>query len=128
MKNRFKLQHLQVTMPAGGEEQARTFYGTILGLPEIAKPPELQERGGLWFELGSVELHIGIEEEPSEKRGHLGLLASNLIALRKRLSLNRCSIEEALPVSKYERFYSRDPFGNRIEFMSIRRARKRSKR
>ncbi len=128
MKNRFKLQHLQVTIPAGGEEQARTFYGGILGLPQIAKPLELKERGGLWFELSSVELHIGIEEAPSAKRGHLGLLASNLIALRKRLSLNGCTIEEAQPISKYERFYARDPFGNRIEFMQIRKLRKRPRR
>ncbi len=106
------------------------FYGEVLGLPQIPKPPELQERGGLWFELSGVELHVGIEEPGAvaAKRGHIGLLVTNLMGLRKRLSLNNCAIEEALPIPKYERFYAPDPFGNRIEFMTPRKARKRNPR
>src|SRR5262245_5166734 len=40
------LDHIQLAMPEGGEEQARRFYGALLGLAEIAKPTPLAARGG----------------------------------------------------------------------------------
>ncbi len=43
------IDHVQLSMPPGGEDEARQFYGEILGLREIAKPPELAGRGGCWF-------------------------------------------------------------------------------
>ncbi len=55
----------------------------------------------------------------NKEAGHFGLLVPNLIALRKRLSLNGCTIEEALPISKHDRFNVRDLFGNRTEFMAF---------
>ncbi len=36
------------------------FYGAVLGLPEVAKPPVLAARGGVWFRQADVE--VGVEE------------------------------------------------------------------
>jgi catechol 2,3-dioxygenase-like lactoylglutathione lyase family enzyme len=57
------LDHVQVAAPAGSEEDARRFYGGLLGLAELPKPPALQARGGVWFACGAQQLHhVGIAE------------------------------------------------------------------
>ena len=56
------LDHVQVAIPAGGEDAARAFYGSLLGMAEVAKPAALAVRGGCWFTAGSAVLHLGVEE------------------------------------------------------------------
>ena len=46
------LDHVQIAIPAGGEDEARQFFGELLGLTEIPKPHEMAGRGGCWFQLG----------------------------------------------------------------------------
>ena len=50
------LDHIQLAMPPGREDDARSFYSKILGLTEVPKPSELAKRGGAWFANGSVVL------------------------------------------------------------------------
>ena len=40
------IEHVQLAMPGGGEDLARGFYVSLLGLEERAKPPALAARGG----------------------------------------------------------------------------------
>ena len=47
------IDHVQVAAPAGGEVQARAFYGGLLGLEELPKPEPLRARGGCWFRAGT---------------------------------------------------------------------------
>jgi hypothetical protein len=47
-----RVDHVQLAMPAGGEQQARAFYTGLLGIPEVPKPADLAARGGAWFERG----------------------------------------------------------------------------
>jgi catechol 2,3-dioxygenase-like lactoylglutathione lyase family enzyme len=56
-------------MPAGGERQARHFYGELLGLKEVEKPANLQGRGGVWFMTGNLQLHLGVDPDfrPAQK-------------------------------------------------------------
>ena len=58
---RVLLHHVQVSCPEGGEDAARRFYGGVLGLPEVEKPPALAARGGCWFRDEGVEVHVGVE-------------------------------------------------------------------
>jgi hypothetical protein len=53
------IDHVQLAMPTGREEDARRFYGGLLGLPERAKPPALAARGGVWFESTTVKINLG---------------------------------------------------------------------
>lgn len=78
--------HMQLAMLAGGEPEARAFFGQVLGMTEIAKPPALAARGGAWFRLGSVELHLGVEVDfrPARK-GHPGILVDDLDKLGAQL-------------------------------------------
>ena len=48
------LDHVQVMMPEGGEDDARRFYAGILGLTEVEKPEPMRANGGVWFAEGST--------------------------------------------------------------------------
>jgi hypothetical protein len=63
------IDHIQLAMPVGGEETARRFYVDVLGMTELAKPPELAKRGGCWFLSGTVQVHLGVENDfrPAKK-------------------------------------------------------------
>ena len=76
------LHHVQVSCPAGSEDALRAFYGGVLGMAEVAKPPVLAARGGVWFRSGTAELHCGVEVDfrPARK-AHPGLLTGDLDAL-----------------------------------------------
>ena len=112
------LDHLQLAMPRGREADARAFYGGILGLAELTKPPNLAVRGGVWFVLGSQQLHLGVEDDfrPARK-AHPALLVRDLRRMRLRLEQHGLAPYDDEPLAGYERFYVADPFGNRLELL-----------
>ncbi|WP_064093619.1 VOC family protein [Rossellomorea aquimaris] len=114
------IDHIQLAGPKGCEEEARKFYNEILGLEEIAKPENLQGRGGCWFQFGSQEIHVGVQKDfvPATK-AHPGLLVSNLEELRERLVGMGVEVKEDTPIKGRDRFFVSDPFGNRIEFLEF---------
>ena len=63
------LDHVQLAMPPGREDDARAFYQGMLGIPEKAKPADLAARGGCWFESEGVKVHLGVEKDftPAKK-------------------------------------------------------------
>lgn len=111
-----KLSHLNVTMPKGGEDLARSFYTGHLGLREIPKPEPIRLRGGVWFDAGGLDIHVSVEEQrlaPDSYR-HFGLECTDVDALRARLKAADIPTEDGRP-APWKRFFVRDPFGNRIE-------------
>lgn len=112
------IDHVQLAMPHGGEEQARRFYGGVLGMREIDKPPHLAVNGGCWFEGGTAHVHLGVEEGhlPSRK-AHPALLVDNLADLAHRLAMAGVLFTPGKPLEGYVRGDTTDPFGNRIELM-----------
>ena len=116
------IDHVQVAAPPGCEEQARVFYGGLLGLPEVAKPQSLAGRGGCWFAVGGQQLHVGVAEpfSPAAK-AHPALRVADaqaLAELAERLAAGGHPVtwDDALPAVK--RFYVADPFGNRLELLA----------
>lgn len=112
------LNHVQLAMPAGEENAARRFYAEILGIPEVAKPPHLAERGGCWFERGALKVHLGVEQDfRPAKKAHPAFTVTDLPTLVARMeAAGFCSVEDQ-PLEGYNRLYVADPFGNRIELM-----------
>ncbi|MHB1587920.1 MAG: GNAT family N-acetyltransferase [Acidiferrobacteraceae bacterium] len=118
------IEHVQLAMPPGEEQRARDFYTRILGIPEAPKPPELAQRGGVWFERPPLKLHIGVETDfrPARK-AHPGLLVENLERLVTLLRGAGYPVIDNEPLETFLRVYVSDPFGNRIELMEpLRRA------
>lgn len=112
------IEHVQLAMPPGGEEQAREFYRDLLGIPEIEKPRRLAVRGGCWFEDGDLKIHVGVDQEfRPAKKAHPGLLVDQLRAMVSKLSLAGYSVREDDAMPGFRRAYVDDPFGNRIELM-----------
>ncbi len=111
------LDHVQLAIPVGGEDRARGFYAGLLGMVEVPKPANLSP-SGCWFTGGAVALHIGVDPDfrPARK-AHPALLVDDLEALRTRLAAAGCPIREDKSVEGYARFFTEDPFGNRIELM-----------
>jgi catechol 2,3-dioxygenase-like lactoylglutathione lyase family enzyme len=114
-----RLHHGQVSIPKGTEDQARNFYCQLLGLKEISKPESLNGRGGLWLQLGEVQIHFGTEDGVDRQltKAHLAYEVSNLQIWKAKLAANGIKGIEGIPIPGYDRFEFRDPFGNRVEFL-----------
>jgi catechol 2,3-dioxygenase-like lactoylglutathione lyase family enzyme len=112
------IDHVQLAAPPGSEDRLRAYYADALGMTEIPKPPVLAARGGCWFQAGAVQLHLGIEEDfrPAHK-AHPGLRVTDIEAYAARLAAHGAPVtwDDALP--GHRRFSSRDPVGNRLEFL-----------
>ncbi|WP_232660868.1 VOC family protein [Pseudonocardia sp. TRM90224] len=112
------LHHTQLAMPGGAEAAARAFYVDALGMTEIAKPPALAARGGVWFRAGGVELHLGVEPDfrPARK-AHPGILVTDIDGLAARLTAAGTTPQWDDGFPGHRRFYAVDAFGNRLEFL-----------
>lgn len=112
------IDHVQLAMPPGQEDSARAFYGGVLGLPEVPKPPNLAGRGGVWFSHAQVRVHLGVEAEfrPARK-AHPAFLVQHLGSLIRRCEEAGYSVVSDEPLEGYRRAYVSDPFGNRIELI-----------
>lgn len=116
-----ELDHVQIAAPPGCEEAARQFFGELIGLQELEKPEALRGRGGAWFALGEQQLHVGVETPFSPAlKAHLAIRVSPaaLDGLADRLSATGAKVlwDDSLPGER--RFYSEDPWGNRLEFLA----------
>ena len=114
------IDHVQLAMPAGREDAAREFYGRLLGLPEVTKPPDLQKRGGVWFENGDVRIHLGVDPDfrPARK-AHPGLRVRDLRSLVSMLRDAGCEVSEYDSLGGALRVFVADPFGNRLELIEL---------
>lgn len=114
----YALHHVQLAIPDGGEPEARAFFGGVLGMEEIAKPPALAARGGCWFASGGLELHLGVEApfQPA-KKAHPGILVGDLDDVIARLQAAGYDATPDDLFPGFRRVYSTDPFGNRLEFL-----------
>jgi catechol 2,3-dioxygenase-like lactoylglutathione lyase family enzyme len=112
------IDHVQLAMPRGREDAARSFYAGLLGMTELAKPPVLAARGGCWFASGAAVLHLGVEEPfAPARKAHPALLVDDLDALCAALAAAGYPCMRADgEIPSVRRCYTADPFGNRVEF------------
>jgi catechol 2,3-dioxygenase-like lactoylglutathione lyase family enzyme len=113
-----RFHHVQLGAPVGGEAAARQFWAELLGFEQVAKPRSLADRGGCWFRLSGIEIHVGLEADfRPASRAHPGLLVDRLDAWAERLTAAGHAVtwDDLLPGMR--RFYCSDPFGNRLEFL-----------
>lgn len=111
--------HVQIAMPVGAEALARQFYHGVLGLPEIPKPAVLALRGGVWFQCGSVQIHLGADPDfQAAKKAHPALVVSDFPALSRALARHGVAIHPEEVVGARQRANVFDPFGNRVELIA----------
>jgi catechol 2,3-dioxygenase-like lactoylglutathione lyase family enzyme len=116
------LDHVQVAAPRGSEPEARRFYGELLGLSEIPKPPPLRDRGGVWFALGHGQLHIGVAEPfTPARKAHPALRFGDPERLRDvtdRLLAADAPVRWVDDLPEVRRCFTDDPWGNRLELLT----------
>jgi catechol 2,3-dioxygenase-like lactoylglutathione lyase family enzyme len=109
-----------VLAPPGGLAEAVRYYGEVVGLEEIERPSTMGGTGA-WFRAGSQELHISEHERfAAATKAHPAFEVEDvdLDALAGRLEAAGAEVrwDERLPGAR--RFYSFDPAGNRLEFLT----------
>ena len=114
-----RIDHVQLAMPRGGDAAAREFYGEVLGFVEVPKPEVMRVRGGMWFQAGPVQIHLGVEDDmkPSVK-AHPALVVDDLDRYRARLEAAGWKFKDADEMVGARRGHTWDPFGNRIELIA----------
>jgi catechol 2,3-dioxygenase-like lactoylglutathione lyase family enzyme len=114
------LDHVQLAAPPGCEEDARAFFGGTLGLEEVAKPPTLAGRGGVWFTLGNQQLHVGVADDfVAARKAHPAFRVAGVAELERLAQrIGEVTWDDDLP--GYARFYCADPWGNRLELLAAR--------
>jgi catechol 2,3-dioxygenase-like lactoylglutathione lyase family enzyme len=114
-----RIDHVQLAMPPGKEQTARSFFSGILGMNEIPKPHELSKRGGCWFASGGVQIHLGVEVDfrPARK-AHPALGCADYVGLVKHLRAQGVDVVEIADIPGVRRAHIFDPFGNRIELIA----------
>lgn len=113
-----RVDHVQLAIPAGGEARGRAYWGGLLGLAELSKPPVLAARGGCWFQGPGFQVHLGVEADlrPAVK-AHPGFEIDGLAELAEAFAAQGYPVTWSDDVPGQERFHTLDPFGNRLEFL-----------
>src|ERR1700709_897339 len=110
------IDHVQIPVSRALEAQCLKFYREIFQFPELEKPPELKARGGAWFQVGGLQMHVGVDPEASPKsKRHICFLTSDLAAAKAAVEAADGAIEGESGGGGLRRFLVRDPAGNRIE-------------
>ena len=113
------LHHVNITVPKSLEDAAKHFYRVVMGLEEVPKPEASRGRGGAWYQLGPVQLHLSLEEARGENcisKRHVCYTVSDLAEAEQRFRNAGVEIvPDDMPIAGWSRFYVRDPGGNRLE-------------
>ena len=116
------IDHVQLAAPPGFEDEARRFFGGVLGLQEVSNP--IDSAGpGVWFQCGPQQLHVGGEDAfaPARKANpaFAGDGGERLDALAARLAASGATVAWDERPPGVARFHADDPWGNRLEFRAV---------
>ncbi|HEY8185337.1 MAG TPA: VOC family protein [Pyrinomonadaceae bacterium] len=114
-----EINHVNVVVAKSLEETTKHFYDSVLGLKEVPKPIESRGRGGAWYQLGSVQLHLSVRPDGNSNevgKGHVCYTVADVESAEKSLRAAKVEIiPDEQPIAGNPRFYVRDPGGNLIE-------------
>jgi catechol 2,3-dioxygenase-like lactoylglutathione lyase family enzyme len=113
------LELLHVNVEVTDLERALRFY-RLFGL-EVLERLGTPGRAGAWLRLGDGrELHLSIGPARPEGRMHFAILVDDVAAARTVFTAAGAPIESERDLPGIERFFTRDPDGNRIEIQQRR--------
>ncbi|MEB3231529.1 MAG: VOC family protein [Leptolyngbyaceae bacterium] len=105
--------------------RSQYFYGTVLGLPQIDRPPTMGFPG-CWYQLGHYQIHLILDEagddlspirlRNTEKWGrnnHLAIAIADIDATRAHLQAHQWPMQASS--SGRPAIFLQDPDGNVIE-------------
>ena len=108
--------------------RAKHFYGDILGLPELPRPPF--DFGGAWDKVGNREIHLIVHPPTLTMRrtraidardGHLAIGVRSYVETLQHLRSHGVDcLERPHNVTPWAQIYVTDPDGNVIELNAER--------
>ena len=116
------IQHVSIPRPPGeaSRQQALAYYGDLLGMVPKPEPESIKKLDLVWFQVGELELHCFGEEPVADQSGrHFCLAVADVNAVRQKLTAAGYETTDADSIPGRPRFFTSDPFGNRIEFTTI---------
>ena len=117
------IDHVQLAMPKGSEDRARSFYREVLGMKEIPKPEPLAGRGGCWFASGEAQVHLGVEEDfRPAKKAHPALAVEGFDEILAKCEKSGFASKMDAEIEGRRRAHVFDPFGNRLELIEAKSA------
>ena len=111
-----RLDHILLPIPAGKTDEARAFYGQVLGLTEIKGG---HPHGAIWFTIADIQLHLREEAMGPLSSRHPAFEVADLEQTRQALARQDVTLSYSTDIEGRQRFFIRDPFGNRIEFIEF---------
>jgi catechol 2,3-dioxygenase-like lactoylglutathione lyase family enzyme len=117
-----RITHLDhVSLIVTDVSRSREFYGGILGLKEIA-PPASFTFVAVWYDLGGQSLHL-LQKTAADSISarHPCFHVADIAAARAHVLAHGLAIEETVTIPGCDRFFVRDPDGNRIEILNWQR-------
>ena len=113
-----RLDH--VTIEVTDVQEALEFYVMVLGLEEMQIPEEIKINGIRWLRLPQDQaLHlVETKDAKISDTAHLAISVEELEMWEKYLNNhNIVTHPPKFDIYKAKRFFFKDPFGNRIEFL-----------
>lgn len=122
-----------VSLPVTDLERSKEFYGTVLGLTEIERPPS--DSPGAWYRLGKDQLHLIAGDNPTLREGkevdsqdiHVAIQVNSYRETREFLRSrgfdpeaegDKKVIESPRDISDWPRLHIMDPDRNIIELIT----------
>jgi catechol 2,3-dioxygenase-like lactoylglutathione lyase family enzyme len=114
MINYKRLDHILISIPVGKTQEARTFYRDVMGLKEIHGN---HPKDAIWFDIADIQLHIREEELQTISDRHPAFEITDLDEAKSYFKQKGVTLSFSSDIDGRQRFFIRDPFGNRIEFL-----------
>jgi len=118
MESNWAIQRIDhVAINVSDMARALAFYGGLLKLNEVPRPKNF-DFAGAWYRIGTVALHLvsrGDVDPPS--RRHHAFWVSDVRAAAKSIESAGINVTwDTYKIEGIDRFFVRDPDGNRLEF------------
>jgi len=114
-----RADHINICVPPERLEEARRFYTNIIGLQQIERPDYLFSTPGHWFDIGDIQLHIGVEPQVPRSVRHIAFEIKNVDNALKLFEKHNVELVEEPVIPGRKRFAFIDPFGNRMELLQM---------
>jgi len=114
-----RADHIHICVPPERVEEARAFYADVIGLKQIERPDLIFRNAGYWFDIGDIQLHIGVEPALARSIRHTAFEVADVVKARELLTKANIEILEEPELPGRTRFAFIDPFGNRMELLQM---------
>lgn len=114
-----RADHINICVPPERLDEALRFYTDVIGLKQIERPDHLFSTPGYWFDIGNIQLHVGVEPLMPRSVRHIAFEIKNVENALKLFEKHNVELAEEPVIPGRKRFAFIDPFGNRMELLQL---------